>query len=294
MITPVQYQEIQQNSEINALNLLAEEDKIEILLFIDFLSHLSLEEICINDANRETLVSQLKETVKYEKIKKSLETRRYFWSSRAIEKKDIFYLKHLPRYLRDALTRIKNGRKDMLITHNTHPGKSMIPAIFNIVMGIFSLARKSVSVFFGDIEGIISAPVTVPLSIKKIVTNSMEIDQLRKKQYDINSNDVKEAIEFIQDRVDDIEKMINKIIEKNTENDDDIDFQNEAFGLIKSWIIEFNIMVKQIVGLKFYERTLLDNYTDFLGHLINRNMIDPSRRSAWLYNPVIGDYYDPY
>ncbi|MHA3838952.1 hypothetical protein ACX1NB_00040 [Mycoplasma sp. HF14] len=95
----------------------------------------------------------------------------------------------------------------------------------------------------------------------------------------------------IEDKVDEMDKMI----KKNSKDFENRIFQADALEQIKIWISKFNEMVKDITGIK-YQKTLLDNYIYFIDILIwdNYHYNSSSAKSSSLYNPILGDWYDPY
>ncbi|MHA3795898.1 hypothetical protein [Mycoplasma sp. VS30B] len=286
-----EYTSSEQNDAFNNLN---EEDKIQILLFVDFLSQVNLEAIGIKNEQKNQLILDLKNELEYEEMKKSLETRKYFYQARSINKRDQFYIQDLTRYLRDAIKHLKKGRKDMLITGSIYPGKSLIPGIGKVVIGLFSLIKSICTIALNPME-IGLSPITIPNNIKNIVEGSIDIHKLTQKEYDVYSDIVQEAIKYIEDKVDEMDKMIEKMLKKNSKDFEDRIFQADALEQIKIWISKFNEMVKDITGIK-YQKTLLDNYIYFIDILIwdNYHYNSSSAKSSSLYNPILGDWYDPY
>ncbi|MFV8475287.1 hypothetical protein [Mycoplasma sp. Z663] len=295
MFAQIQTVQTAENNKNEYINNFTEKDKIYILSFIDFLSQVSFDEIGLNKKQSDSLINELKETIEYEKIKESLSTREYFWNNRKISSKDRFYLKDLVRYLKDALNQIKKGRKDMLITANIRSGKSVIPAIFKVTWGLFSLIKNIVTTWINPIDmGL--APIAIPNSIKNIISGSVEIHNLTKKEYDINSEVVQDAIKYIESRINQIDYMIQEVLKRDSWDDEDLKFQDEMLSQIRIWILEFNKMVRDIADIKEYEKTLLDNYAYFIEMVILDNYRNngSSSKSAWTYDPILGDWYDPY
>ncbi|MFV8473757.1 hypothetical protein ACNQ2T_00345 [Mycoplasma sp. Z407A] len=272
----------------------SEEEKIHLLLFVDLLKKLNLRELGIDNETKEKFLKNLDNILGYEILKTSLKTRQYFWSTRSMDKKEQFYLKDLIRYLKDAISRLEKGRKDMLITNNQYPSKSIIPSVGKIVWGIFSFIRKIAGVITLD-PSAIATSITVPLNVKNIIEGSVEIQELTKKQFDLDSQVVKDGIEYIKNNINAIEKCIYEAIDHNSGTLSDNNIQEKMLHEINRWIYEFNIIIKDITDIPLYETTLLDNYQTFIYEVIlNQNSSCTGTCSAWIYNPIIGDYYDPY
>ncbi|WP_416755307.1 hypothetical protein ACM0K4_03140 [Mycoplasma sp. VS42A] len=183
----------------------------------------------------------------------------------------------------------------MLITANIRSGKSVIPAIVKVTWGLFSLIKNIVTICIDPVDMSL-APIVIPSSIKKIISGSAEIYNLTKKEYDINSEVVQDAIKYIELRIDQIDYMIQEVLKRDSWDEEDLKFQDEMLSQIRIWILEFNKMVREIADIKEYEKTLLDNYAYFIEMVIldNYRNNSSSSKSAWTYDPILGDWYDPY
>ncbi|SJZ48080.1 hypothetical protein [Mycoplasmopsis verecunda] len=266
------------------------------------------------------LYEDLYKSFNIDDVKKNLPYNILNHKTKAINGRDKSFLRKLIYYIEDALWYIERGRFDMLIMYNKNFPESQgypndIALSFQLIWGLFRVLKPIIT--FRPTPDYVAETILgsygVYKGIKSINNTINTLKEKHKQKFDITSDMVKELASSIRKLIPYLKEKIEDVLKHNKLSIQDIEYQNEFFLLLRSQLMTLSTIIKNLPNNPFTFENMLDRYAKFLDILIDANEakkpldydteIEPSSKmtrwdkenhTAWYYNPIVGDYYDPY
>ncbi|MFV8476853.1 hypothetical protein ACNQ2I_00160 [Mycoplasma sp. Z355B] len=292
-----------EKSMINEKNIsdLTEDEKIKILLLCDFLSKIDKRELNLTEKQFANLIKEIKNKVNYNLVKKSLHTRKYYYAGRALEKSDIQFLGQLLDMLNRYFFEVYGGNG--LIQEDN--SKNLFDSTVAFVLSFIS----TVGAIIGDIASLGTISIFTTLSIGSLILSTKDIIkqvELAQKSGQIieNTPAKKRIMSRIKTKGNELGTIYKKILNNDSKTVEQLKAQNEALEELYDFLrntqemLKFsNMSTKKIDGYFKFLETCIKNNTDYIGVLEgwkSPEELQDNNGSAWIYNPILGEMYDPY
>ncbi|MFV8474134.1 hypothetical protein ACNQ2T_02345 [Mycoplasma sp. Z407A] len=292
-----------EKSMINEKNIsdLTEDEKIKILLLCDFLSKIDKRELNLTEKQFANLIKEIKNKVNYNLVKKSLHTRKYYYAGRALEKSDIQFLGQLLDMLNRYFFEVYGGNG--LIQEDN--SKNLFDSTVAFVLSFIS----TVGAIIGDIASLGTISIFTTLSIGSLILSTKDIIkqvELAQKSGQIieNTPAKKRIMSRIKAKGNELGTIYKKILNNDSKTVEQLKAQNEALEELYDFLrntqemLKFsNMSTKKIDGYFKFLEACIKNNMDYIGVLEgwkSPEELQDNNCSAWIYNPILGEMYDPY